>query len=1214
MIRIRVLGDLEIEVDGAVRPPPTSRRACSLLGWLAVHPGPHLRSELAGRFWPDVLDASARANLRNALWALRSVLGPDGHAALTSARDRVGLAAGPECWIDAQAFGHLAGQGRLDDAVALCRGELLADLDDEWVLAARDEHRERLASALAGLASEAGEHGDAAGAVAWTRRWAGLDPLAEAPQRELMRCLADAGRRPEALAVYAKLRERLRRDLTLAPAAETRALAAEIQGAAQGGGPAPAAGDLLPLVGRDAELRVLQEAWDAASAGTGAVVVLTGEGGIGKSRLAGELGNHVAAGGGRVATCAALDLGGAAPFGLWAELAGGLGRDLAPPPEGAGWPIALAPLAPGLTARLGRGAEQRPSATPELERARLFEAAVDMVEWACHDRPLLLVLEDVHLADTSSLELAAYFGRRLAELPVLLALTRRDLPRRPEADALMQSLRARGVLAHELALAALDDAKVRALVREVGVFAEQQVAHVVAVAEGNPLLAVASARAIGAGDGGPPDTLREAVRARFAALDGPARTLAEFAAVAGRDLERTEAAALPVEHLASAALAALDTELLVAHGGRLGFRHALLRDVVYADLPEPRRAWLHETLAHALGRREDPGAAGLAAEIARHLRLAGRDAEAVAYLERAAAHARGVAALAEAAAFLQEVADLDPGRAAPLLDLAEVQGWRSRLADADAAFAAALERIDSADRLALAHAWLRRGRLYRGALCDPARALAAYRRALELLEGPATEAAAPRAEALVGCAWAEAVAGDPDAVEPLLRALDDDPGGGPAPPGPDLGVGIVRATALIRRGRYAESGAEAATAGAAAEAAGRPDIAYGAWINGACAAACAGDFERALWFADRGLSGLRGAGLGAMEVHVHAARAHILTRLERVEEATVEAEAEVALAQRIDNPKLLAAARHDRGLVALAAGDLELAAECIGASLDDDAPISRPLARLARAEALARLGRDQPAEAELRATALEPVGPSDFPGSLVPRLTRVQGLVAVARGDDEAARRLLEEAAAGWRRLLRTARAAMSTSPTSSTSAGRRWSAWWSRRASSSGCSRTSARWPSPPDHDPGAAMPSFHDTATTPAAPEEVWKALYDPARFPEWWAGVETVDAGAPVAGDGGESRFTLYPDGYPDFPMPQLVRTDRTAGRVTISCLVSDLRFEWRLAALEPGPGTRIEVFVEIPEAEAERLETQRDVIAASLERLARVAAAGAPPAGG
>jgi uncharacterized protein YndB with AHSA1/START domain len=128
--------------------------------------------------------------------------------------------------------------------------------------------------------------------------------------------------------------------------------------------------------------------------------------------------------------------------------------------------------------------------------------------------------------------------------------------------------------------------------------------------------------------------------------------------------------------------------------------------------------------------------------------------------------------------------------------------------------------------------------------------------------------------------------------------------------------------------------------------------------------------------------------------------------------------------------------------------------------------------------------------------------------------------------------------------------------------------------------------------------MPSFHDSTTSSAPPEEVWKLLYDPARFPEWWAGVHTVevqDAGA----------YTLYPDGYPDFPMAQLLETRRHEGRVTVSCLVSDLRFEWRLEAAA-GEGTLISVEVEIPDAEAHRLEQQREVIAASLERLARVAA--------
>jgi uncharacterized protein YndB with AHSA1/START domain len=126
--------------------------------------------------------------------------------------------------------------------------------------------------------------------------------------------------------------------------------------------------------------------------------------------------------------------------------------------------------------------------------------------------------------------------------------------------------------------------------------------------------------------------------------------------------------------------------------------------------------------------------------------------------------------------------------------------------------------------------------------------------------------------------------------------------------------------------------------------------------------------------------------------------------------------------------------------------------------------------------------------------------------------------------------------------------------------------------------------------------MPSFHDTTTSSAPPEEVWKLLYDPARFPDWWAGIGTVDVK-------GKKEYTMYPEGYPDFPMAQLLDTERDEQRVTVSCLVSDLQFEWRL---EPdGEGTRIDVNVEIPEAEVRRLDTQREVISASLRRLAELA---------
>ena len=126
--------------------------------------------------------------------------------------------------------------------------------------------------------------------------------------------------------------------------------------------------------------------------------------------------------------------------------------------------------------------------------------------------------------------------------------------------------------------------------------------------------------------------------------------------------------------------------------------------------------------------------------------------------------------------------------------------------------------------------------------------------------------------------------------------------------------------------------------------------------------------------------------------------------------------------------------------------------------------------------------------------------------------------------------------------------------------------------------------------------MPSFHDTVTAAAPPEEVWKLLYDPSRFPDWWAGVGTVD----VTGD---TEYTMYPDGYPDFPMAQLLDTRREEQRVTVSCLVSDLRFEWHLAP--EGSGTLITVDVEIPDTEADRLDTQREVISESMRRLAELA---------
>ena len=124
--------------------------------------------------------------------------------------------------------------------------------------------------------------------------------------------------------------------------------------------------------------------------------------------------------------------------------------------------------------------------------------------------------------------------------------------------------------------------------------------------------------------------------------------------------------------------------------------------------------------------------------------------------------------------------------------------------------------------------------------------------------------------------------------------------------------------------------------------------------------------------------------------------------------------------------------------------------------------------------------------------------------------------------------------------------------------------------------------------------MKAFDQAATAAAPPEEVWKLLYDPARFPDWWAGIGSVQPG----GESGD--YTIYPEGYPDFPMPQALTVSRDAGSVEVSCLVSDLCFAWRLRP--HGTGTEISVHVEIPDSEAQRLDTQQELIRQSLIRLA------------
>ncbi|MGN6752873.1 MAG: AAA family ATPase [Intrasporangium sp.] len=979
MLRVWLLGTVAVERDDELMSvtPPEGR----LLAYLALHPGPCDRETVATALWPNSDPTGARANLRTGVWTLRKAIGDY----LVSSRTAVGLTAG--VWVDVH-------DGDLAD---ISRGDLLPGLPGDWVQEARRIHHAHVLETLDEAAEAAELDGDLVTAVRWSRRRCELEPLDEPAHADLLRRLTAAGDRAGAIVAARAIVTRLREELGVNPGPHLRAAWAQVRGPVDLSAEVSAA--TRPMFGRADDLRRLMAAWALARGGHGQVAVITGEAGIGKSRLAAELAHRADNSGARIAVGFGVDVGGEAPLAMWQELVPKLARTVPAPSPTAAWPAELGRLAPEVPARLGHSEPPAWVASPELERLRLFHSVLRLVEWAASDRPVLLVTEDVHRADRASMQLAAHIAHRLRQLPVLLVLTRRDRPERPDTDALIADLTGRGVDVTEIDIGSLSPAELAAVVRSVAELPDADVDRVVRAADGSPLLAVETARTIAAGITEPPPSLRALVRAATGALTRPGRDLAEALAAAGRALSMTEIAALklPVD----AEEAVLDTGLLRRSPAGLGFRHALLAEAVRANLdPSSRR---YEQLALAI-ETAAPEPDRVAAEVARHLQRAGRSDLAGPRWQRAARRARSMGALPEAASFWQEAIRCGP--AAELhLELGEVYGWLGQPEDFEREWKTALGLLP-ADRQAVA--WLRRGKVLRTVVCHPTGSLAAYQQAMALM--PADGAAELATEALIGTAWGEASAGDPNRAAAILADLPQ--------PRDDAAVAElenVRLMTLIRQGRFRECSPVAERGGAAAIRARRPDLAYAIWVHTASALACAGDLDAALRAADQAVAATLGGGI--IEVHCLAARALVLSRLGRHEEALTAARIQLEHAERVDRPDFFALAQHDAGVVAAAAGRHDEAARLLGAALSGGALISRPAARLIRAEALARAGQPDEAAGELRAATLEPIRQSDHAWALVPRVSHVQGVIALARGDDDQARRRLREAADGWRRL-----------------------------------------------------------------------------------------------------------------------------------------------------------------------------------------------------
>jgi DNA-binding SARP family transcriptional activator len=661
MLRVRLLGGIALQHDGLELEVPRSHRARSLLAWLALHPGEHARGSLAARFWPDVLDESARASLRAALTELRGALGPAA-GSLRTTRATVGLADDDGAvWVDVRSFNTLLHAGRPADAVEIGVGELLAGIDDEWALEARSEHNRRLGEALEALAAAAQSAGDLTAAVRHSRSAAALDPLDEEAGRRLIARLAETGENAGALAAYESLAGRLRSALSVAPSPATRALVEKIRREAAAGPsarsvPLPATLERRydsPFVGRARQLESLRAAWAGVQLhGARRLVLVAGEPGVGKTRLALEFARRAGAQG-------ALALIGR----CWDEAFGSYEPVLTALRHiegalGAGALEALAgPTAGDLARILAGSVDASPDGHPGA-RHRLFDAIDAAISGLAKQRPLLFVLDDLHWADRPMLLLLAFLLRSQRSGPLMLLGTYRDteLGRHSPLARALADLQRDGVV-DRVHVRGLERAESAELVESwIGPEAARPVVNEIHErTAGNAFFVEEVLRGFGDDrQAALPEGIRQAVGARLAHLSDDANDLLAAAAVAGSEC--------PAEVLAGAsdlspaeAEEALDEVLRarllspsVETPGTFEFPHALVREVIFDELNALRRGRLHLRLADQLIARDEDRHLE---EIAQHLfEAAALDDQkrAVAYLTRAGHHS--VAMLAYEAA------------------------------------------------------------------------------------------------------------------------------------------------------------------------------------------------------------------------------------------------------------------------------------------------------------------------------------------------------------------------------------------------------------------------------------------------------------------------------------------------------------------------------------------------------------------------------------
>lgn len=750
-MEFRVLGLLAVVDNG--RPVTIGRgKESALLALLLLHANqPVSVDRLIDELWEQRPPENAGKAVQIYISRLRARLGRE-RIVTTSAGYVLRVEPGE---LDARRFEQLAEEGQneletgnpadaeamLSEALDLWHGQVFAEFRFDVFAQAEIRRLEELhSSTVAGRVDARLALGQAEQLIPELKALVREQPLWERPRRQLMLALYQAGRQAEALALYQSTRKVLDAELGVEPGPDLQALERAIlnqapelerstrpssRNGSEDVGEAPAAARDT-FVGREGELKALTAGLEDVLTGRGRLFLLVGEPGIGKSRLAEELIRHARGLGVRVLVGRCWEAGGAPAFWPWVQSLRAYVREAEPEAlrrqlgAGAG---ELAQILPELR-KIFAGLPEPAALESEGARFRLFEATAEFLRSASAEQPILLVLDDLHAADTPSLLLLQFLARELGSTRVLLLGALRDVdPIARQALTAMLTEVAREPLTTRLQLAGLSERDVKEYVERAAseIVSPELVAALHEETEGNPLFVSEAVRLLAveglwqeatAATIVIPQSVRDVIARRLTHLSEECNRVLVLASVLGREFALAAVARVSgvsedqLLELLDEAMAVRVISDVPGGPGRLRFAHILIRDTLYEGLTTARRLRLHRQAAEALESLYGAEPGPHMTELAHHA-IAGSDFDkGVRYARRAGDRAFELLAYEEAARLYGtavEALDLaglpdEKRRCALLLSLGEAE---SRAGNASAAKKSFSEAAGIARRIGL---------------------------------------------------------------------------------------------------------------------------------------------------------------------------------------------------------------------------------------------------------------------------------------------------------------------------------------------------------------------------------------------------------------------------------------------------------------------------------------------------------------------------------